>query len=266
MSKYFLGETSGNRFFVSFERNEETAKKTERYLEHLRKSDNWNFDSALLVYINKGFFELRVIEKDRSESDMCGNGVRLASEILSDYFKQDPPFCFKGNKGIAYGGINKGSSSFMVNNIRNDGEKTLYFLNERVRKSLKLPLISVCGEPHLVMVVGDVHRFDLEGWGGLAVLHRVNLTVISEHRPCGLLEVRTFERGLWKEIRSCGTGIISAVSHFIDRFYLFSKRKFNVVMGGHHFVVEKNKWMKLSGDKGFFYSLNPEFLSCWEER
>ncbi len=250
MISAFIGETAGNRFFVSFERGH-NDKKTLRYLEYLRRNEKWNFDSALLVYIMHGFFKMRIIEKDGSESDMCGNGVRFVSEILK-YMGMDPPFFFKGRKGIAFGNVAENTSVFKTNKVRRIREEYLY--SKKKKQCGTFVRYEVCGEPHLVAVVTDVYKFDINHWGMLASINfGSNLTVVSSDG--GVLEIRTFERGVNAETISCGTGIVAAVFGFADRFNL-KRNIFHILMNGHSFMVKKEKWVSLIGRRGSFCSLN----------
>ena len=185
MLKQWYGEGCGNSFLVLLGGRGEMEKQ----IEYVRNSDQWTFDTALLLEPDSsGIVSMRVLEKDGSESNMCGNGARVVGRVLQD---QDLPLYIKvENQYLSLKQTNLGISVSLGKVDRVE--------DHRIYRDSELPeidLYKVCGEPHAVIKVGDIRYVPLVEWGlKITSRYNVNCTVVSQDTS-GDISARTFERG-----------------------------------------------------------------------
>jgi diaminopimelate epimerase len=203
----WFGEACGNTFLLVVVRQEsETAVGL--FLDNLRKNDQWRFDTALVVTLVGTYgAQMRVLERDGSESAMCGNGVRVVGHVLDQLHiprlvqvkttsvavHRDRPGVYSAQLDIARCGI------------------------LRIPGCPEFRLYRVAGEPHAVAVVPNVAAVPLGKWGS-RVVPSANCTVVSVE-DAGILRACTYERGVNAVTQSCGTGACAAAQAVHDHLY-----------------------------------------------
>jgi len=218
-------EGCGNTFLVLLEQEQSKALE---FFDKLRRNNLWNFDSGLLLSESSCGTAMRVLERDGSESMMCGNGVRVVAAILD---RLGIPRVVQTSEALL--SVERISDNYVVPLKTRRQELSLQKLAHPFG-ILPLDIIVVAGEPHAVIWVPDVQKVPLHLWGPL-VTSIANCTVLSSHGS-GLLHVRTFERGVLKETQSCGTGAVAAAT-YVYQHSLQSRKTFNVLMGEHRLTV-----------------------------
>jgi len=156
-------------------------------------------------------FGMRVFEKDGSESTMCGNGLRAAALLLSRISRSPMPTKFTVETPVGIHEVTVYSEDDIVITLgccRMRGTMTI---------AGRTVYVGDVGEPHAcVFDVIDEEEFVRLGRlfsSGTLPIGAVNFNAVRMEN--GTLSVRTFERGVRAETRSCGTG--SVVSACIAR-------------------------------------------------
>ncbi len=200
----------GNDFIVIDElmANEPFSEDYKKWFYHLC---NRNFgvgaDQILLLERSEiADARMRILERDGSESDMCGNGVRCAALYLIERLGIQRPVTVETRAGLKtiepcanLFKVNMGTPAFL-------GDRT-YEVNGR---EIKASLINT-GEPHIVIFVEDVESIDLVElarhirYGDEFLKEGVNVNVVQVVGD-GKVKIRTYERGVEGETLSCGTG------------------------------------------------------------
>ena len=239
-AKKYIGSCCGNSFIILDCRNINVDKQ--------QKSDfskkniiKYNVDSALFIGDVKGFdISIEIFEKDGSESDSCGNGLLLVTYLL---------------------GLNKGKVKMKGGSVIIEGnsEKQAILIDIKLSdvkeiNSEKNCLFIRVGEPHIIFLVGDFNSFDLIATGDKLqrnYLGGVNVDVIKKIDDLHFL-IKTYERGVFNETKSCGTGSLSsyvAISHFYNKMYEYPVEFKS--SGGIHLVSKIGDMLKLETLKKF---------------
>ena len=221
-------------------------------------------DDALLlrkVKEEKQTVKLRmhVLEPDRTEADFCGNGARTVGRYLSWKYKTTLQRFFlvscrgvhgfkEGNKGCAIelGEALLSSEKLVFNFCQTD--YTFQFVD--------------CVEPHLV----TTDFFDKEVL--LKVGAYINLRYKKKY-PKGInvncfrcvdkqvLEVLTYERGIYTVTKACGTGSLACMRVAIDQEYVTSNLTMIIrVLGGE---------IKIDQINNVFWLESLVVLKLWED-
>jgi len=203
----FRADACGNSFLIVLG---EAAEVEEAAARIVRQADRWTFDSVLaLDFVPGGGVLMRVLEQDGSESVMCGNGARAVGRLL-DQLGLDRRVLLRDGTELAIGRTADGLYSVPMGPVTSSGD----FLPRHRGDWPRFRLYRACGEPHAVVFVPSVQEVDLDAWGW-ATVPQANCTVVSR-RPDGQVFARTFERGVNRETRSCGTGATSAAQLLLD--------------------------------------------------
>ncbi len=194
----YEADASGNTFLVHFLARDEHIPRT-RFFD---TTIDWErYDSLLVLTDEIEGVRMRIFERDGSESAMCGNGSRVAAFLMHRL----------GIDRALHTGA--GPTGYVA---REDGAaitipKARYLGDERIHPLVPaVSMYSACGEPHAVLSVPDVFLAPLPYWGSL-IVPRANCTVVDTKD--GTLRARTFERGVERITRSCGTGACAALAH-----------------------------------------------------
>lgn len=184
-----------------------------------------NIDSILLLESStKADVRMRILEKDGTESVMCGNGARVVSKLLIETY------------GVINPRIEAGGKIFNTENLGN-GEVAVNMGVAQIRND---NFCLVGGEPHLLQT--DDISFDK--------LHRlvkenaVNVNLVDSFMFDGA-RIRTFERGVNDFTKCCGTGSVAVANLLRQKGYL--ENEFNIYSPGGVLNViidaEEQSWM-----------------------
>lgn len=162
---------------------------------------------------------MRVFNPDGSESEMCGNGIRIFARYLAATGQvQGAEFAVETLSGGIRsslqpdGGVrvDMGTARFVSANIAPQpaGGDVVDSTLSAGGQEYRFTFVDV-GNPHCVIVVDDPASFDVADVGSLIECHplfpsRVNVEFIRV-RPDGSVQMRVWERGVG-ETQACGTG------------------------------------------------------------
>ncbi len=232
--KKYIGSCCGNSFIILDCRN---IKKNSQFKSKFatKNIEKYGVDSALFLEKSKGMDALmEIFEKDGSESESCGNGTILIAHLL----------------GLNNGRIEMKDNAASVSSNSNKQSISMNIKFSHIEKvsNEKNCLFVKMGEPHVVYIVSDLNKFDLvkvskkiqkkypEG---------VNVNAIQRINDSYYL-IKTYERGVFAETKSCGTGSLSA---FIALTYFNNKLNEKVIKfksaGGSHWVSRNKNMLKL---------------------
>lgn len=182
----------------------------------------------LIEKSNIADFKMRMFNKDGSEAEMCGNGIRCVGKFIYDKNLSD-----KTELSIeTLGGIKKLELSIndkQVEMVKVDmgipileADKIPVLSNENPVKNLKIKandkeFIFTCvsmGNPHAVTLVNDINNFRVDDYGKEVEKNAVfpNKTNVEfvEIKNINNIKMRVWERGTGETL-ACGTGACAAV-------------------------------------------------------
>ncbi len=162
---------------------------------------------------------MRIFNPDGSESEMCGNGMRIFARYLRSLgLVGEEEFCVETLAGairpclLADGRVrvDMGYARFRSQNISSalaPGDAVDALL-EVGGQYFRFTFVDV-GNPHCVICVDDPGTFDVEGVGASIEVHpffpnRVNVEFVAVQKD-GSVRMRVWERGVG-ETQACGTG------------------------------------------------------------
>ena len=175
--------------------------------------------------------KMRLFQPDRSEAEMCGNGIRCLVKYALDAGYLSPgtamvesmagvlPVEVKGQGNKVWVKVNMGKPMFDKKDIpmRGEGE----FIDETL-EDMQVSLVNT-GVPHAVIFVDDLESVDIDRLAPPIRYHSLfpkgtNVNFINFTQD-GILNVRTYERGIEGETLSCGTGSVAAavIAHRLGR-------------------------------------------------
>ncbi|NIA03254.1 MAG: diaminopimelate epimerase, partial [Nitrospirae bacterium] len=195
--------------------------------------------------------KMRLFQPDRSEAEMCGNGIRCLVKFAIDagYISEGTasvetmagilPVDVKSQGDTAWIKVNMGKPMFDRKDIpaKGDGE----FINEKIC-DLEVSAVNT-GVPHAVIFVDDLERIDIDALAPSIRYHdnfpkgtNVNFINLAAE---GHLNIRTYERGIEGETLSCGTGSVAAavVAHKLGM--TGSEIKVNTLGGILNITIER---------------------------
>lgn len=194
-------------------------------------------------------FQMRMLNPDGSESEMCGNGVRCVLRWLHrEGWTQEPVVSLETGAGVlqleltsnGWVRVDMGLARLLRGEIGMSGDPQAKFADEPLAHSSGLNGTAVSmGNPHLVVIVDDVKAVPLEVWGPELEAHslfpnRVNVHFVQVLTPTSLRQ-RTWERGAGATL-ACGTGACAATvaAHVTGR----SDSAVNVELPGGNLKIE----------------------------
>jgi len=155
----------------------------------------------LLEDSTKADFKMRIINADGGEVDMCGNGLRAITHFA--HFEL-------GFSKISYlietmGGIYE--SSILDDSVIKVKMTEFY---DWGKFDFEDGFYLNTGVPHSVFLVDDLHELDVEQSGKAICfsepfLGELNVNFVQV-QDVGKVKIRTYERGVYGETLSCGTG------------------------------------------------------------
>ncbi len=184
-------------------------------------------DGILLVEKSADQLVMRMFNPDGSESEMCGNGLRVFAKFCFDRGYAGSTFSVQTGAGLLSADVHDDSTVSLdmglaylspqeVGMANVSGET---FIAQPLGEGLTGTAISM-GNPHLVLFTDDVASIDLERIGPELEHHRFFpqrtnvhfVQVVSNHE----IIQRTWERGAGITL-ACGTGACaSAVASFLN--------------------------------------------------
>ena len=226
--------------------------KVARYLskEHFGVAS----DGIILIESSsKADFKMRIFNKDGTEAEMCGNGIRcFAKYIYENGLTKRENLKIETLAGI--------KEIKLIKNDKNKIEKIevnmgIPKIEEKIRlkildKEFEITNISM-GNPHAVIFVDDVEKVDLEKYGPVIennkyFPNRTNVEFV-EILDKNLVKMRVWERGA-KETYACGTGACATVvAGYINNL---NKRKVKVLLKGGELEInwkEKTNEIYMTG-------------------
>ncbi|MDD4989328.1 MAG: hypothetical protein PHV42_02785 [Candidatus Pacebacteria bacterium] len=239
-NKMYIGSCCGNKFVILDCLDSELSKKDKADFA-MKNIVKYKVDSALFFKKeNENTISLEIFEKDGSQSESCGNGMLLVSYLLD-----------------LKGGTVKLKNSVVM--VESTSDTIMVFMDMRfssIEKTgdQKFILVKIGEEPHIIDFVDDAKKFNLAEVGESLQKNYpegVNFDALQKVDESHYL-IRTYERGVFAETESCGTGSLSsylAISHLNDKIYEnpieFESK------GGIHTVSVNKKTLKLETLKKF---------------
>lgn len=194
------------------------------------KISNRNFgigsDGLILILpSDKADLRMRMFNSDGSESEMCGNGIRCVAKYAFDHGIVNKSEItaetgagiltlqlFPGQSGkVEKVRVNMGVPRLTRGEIPMTGDGTSRVVNEPLNilhTTFHITCVSM-GNPHCVIFVDDVEKFQVEKYGPLIENHemfprRTNVEFVQIISPTEVRQ-RTWERGAGETL-ACGTG------------------------------------------------------------
>ena len=185
---------------------------------HTEKKDNYsdlainlcqkeNVDGLIVVVPHKDYdFEWLFYNNDGSTASMCGNGTRAVSHYTYDNKISNSSVRFLTGAG---------QISCKVDNdiVETTMLKPKFIKNTFEECAFEWVLIDT-GVPHLVTIVDDLEKFDLEICSKMRYKYNANVNFVKIND--GNLQVRTYERGVENETQACGTGMTACFVYALE--------------------------------------------------
>jgi diaminopimelate epimerase len=205
-------------------------------------------DQVLLLYNSqRADFGMRIFNADGSEVEMCGNGIRCLAKYVWDRGLSSRDVL---DIETAAGIIRPGKSGDLVSvdmgepvldgrRIPVDYDGPVKDLPLRILdREFRITCVSM-GNPHAVIVVNDVARFDVAKYGPLIEQNgffpkRTNVEFIQPMAR-EKIRMRVWERGAG-ETMACGTGASAAA--VAANLTGLADRRVTVVLNGGELVIE----------------------------
>lgn len=220
----------GNTFWLVTNESLREEEKSDFVIQQVEE-----LDGIIFVEQNTDLYAMDYFNRDGSRGEMCGNGARAFLKALYDLgaVRIGQQVRFRTRAGILQG---------------------LLIAEECVRVMMPRPeyLGSFCyqqwngfffrvGVPHLVFIMKTLQSVDVETLGyrfshlpEFPVSTNVNFVEFCRKKNTSDLEnsiaVRTYERGVWRETCSCGTGSVAsacvrkqASKHTLDEVSVYTK-------------------------------------------
>lgn len=183
---------TGNDFILIDDRDEAFPLVSEKIIKLCHPKYGIGTDGLILLRPSeKGDFMMRIFNKDGSEAEMCGNGLRCLIQFIRDLGIDGESFHIETMKKIYPCKIKNGRIFVDMG------------IPEIIEKKGSDHLLEV-GVPHFVTFVDDLKQFDLEARERFSDLG-VNINY-AKLDPFRVIRMRTFERGVEEETYSCGSG------------------------------------------------------------
>lgn len=165
---------------------------------------------------------MRTFNKDGSEAEMCGNGIRALAKLLYESHGQNASYRIETAAGLRevfiedhsqpetfQVRVNMGRPSFLPAKIPVEFDDVMVMNEdfEALDREFKLSCVSM-GNPHAIVEIDNLESFDVARYGEFISQHEVfpqscnvNFFEIRDRKVL----LRTYERGS-AETKACGTG------------------------------------------------------------
>ena len=216
----------GNDFMVLQLLDQQTDLDAARIRTWANRKTGIGFDQLLLIETTEEpgcDFSYRIFNRDGGEVEHCGNGARCVPRFLHDKgYSDKTEMSFSMLKGILHTRLEEdglvtvdmgqpilepAAIPFMAEH------QAITYPLQAGGKDYVISAVSM-GNPHAVMLVGDVDAAPVSTLGPLIEYHpdfpeRVNAGFMQVTSP-GTIRLRVFERGAGETL-ACGTGACAAV-------------------------------------------------------
>lgn len=193
---YKVYDASGNTFVIFHSNQRDDYSKLAIELCKKEQVDGMIVLVPHLVYD----FEWLFYNNDGSTAAMCGNGTRAVAHYA--YTEK-----IAGSFMKFLTGAGEISCSVENNIVETTMTKPVVLKEPFEENGFQWYLVDT-GVPHLVTIVDDLQKFDLELCSKMR--HTYNANVNFANVQDGKLYVRTFERGVENETLACGTGMVAS--------------------------------------------------------
>lgn len=233
--EYFVYSATGNNFVITEQLHSDIQKLC------LQEK----VDGLITVSFDRPEYDFQMIyyNRDGNRVSMCGNGLRAAGVFVQKVLGKKPENEAMGFKVITDAGTYFADPKEVPKTllVRQD---VLDFPNLISPLEFKFHSQGFfnTGVPHLVFEIDDVQALDLIHHG--APLSRdegiaggTNINFFKDHGD--FLEMRTYERGVYAETLSCGTGIAAVGLHCWEILNK-QKTKFSIKTRGGDLELSKD--------------------------
>lgn len=231
-------------------------------------------DSTMILYRKKDHFCFSILEKDFSESCLCGNGLGIMTHFLL-YSRQQKniatpvQFFSSKNKQFSVSPYKKSTFTAQLGKVNSDPKKMHGYLASDLTRLpyhklieqlnfLLQPtigqILAICDigkEPHLIISIPkgeqvSIHNKQLKKIGESIMLQRqifpagININFV-QHAYNHTIRIATFERGVNNFTRSCGTGsVCSAFAMLQTSPILHGINRLKLKSVGGTLIIDKN--------------------------
>ncbi|ABS59938.1 MULTISPECIES: diaminopimelate epimerase [Fervidobacterium] len=208
--KIYKYNANGNTFILidCLDNTLDDSEKSEIVLKSVE-----NRDGAIFVERNNNLFHMDYFNRDGKRAAFCGNGARTFVNYLKEYYGLSGEVLFSTTSGMLKALVDEDVSVQMPNPK---------YVKQISYESFQGALIET-GVPHIVIRVENVDFIDIENVAPeIRRIFDANVNfydVVQEK----FLRVRTFERGVERETKSCGSGITS--TSFYYKYYILKDGK-----------------------------------------
>ncbi len=210
---------TGNKFILVDDRDGSMGNVT---AESITLSESYDVDGVLLMQLScEADIKMRIINRDGSEAEMCGNGARCAAHWAHHEAELPTQFSMQTGAGTVEALVADNMVKVKLTNP----------INFRLVPELEVPAaIGVAayidtGVPHLVSQMQSILDLDIESVGSMVRNHPslapkgANASFYALNMDG--IQCRVFERGVEGETLSCGTGsaacaLVASLNHELD--------------------------------------------------
>jgi diaminopimelate epimerase len=202
---------AGNDFVVIEANNGVDYKKLTKKV--CDRSTGIGADGLLILdKSKKADYQMRIINADGSEAEMCGNGARcMAAYIVRNHSPKKKLFTIETLAGKIFAEA-KGEIAHIRLSTPTDYKSNIP-LSINGQK-IHVDYIDT-GVPHTIVFVDSLKQIDVPKIGPIIRYHKkfdprgTNANFVEQIKE-DLVEVRTYERGVEDETKACGTGAVAS--------------------------------------------------------
>ncbi len=193
--------------------------------------------------------KMHVLEPDRTEADFCGNGARAVGLYLCNKYGTGLRFFLMSLRGIHGFRYDNNECLVEMGKPRLSSEKLIFNFHQ---KDYSFRFVD-CVEPHLV--TDDFFDREVLLEIGRQINHKwkkrfprgVNVNCLR-YLDSQLLEVLTYERGVYSITKACGTGSLACTKVAIDQRHIIPNVNVTIkVLGGELYIYQLNDGFWLGG-------------------
>lgn len=168
---------------------------------------------GLLIFgkSKKADFQMRIINSDGSEAEMCGNGARCMAAYIAKFKSKKNKFTIETLAGIVHAEAKGELATITLSAPKDYQEEIPIDINGRILNSHFINT----GVPHTVIFVDGLSEIDVNGIGRIIRYHEIfapkgtNVNFVEQLKD-DFIQIRTYERGVEHETKACGTGSVAS--------------------------------------------------------